>query len=154
MHFRKKFAFLFVMVLAFLPAAGNAYACDGGHSSGTAYAAEHHSRAGVLSVAESYLGLSRDQLKTQLRDGKSLADIANATAGKSATGLVDAITAALTTKLDAAVSDGKISSTQEASILAAATPKIAALVNKTWSTGSHEHSDQNTNHQDSDNDGD
>ena len=138
MHFRKKFAFLFVMVLAFLPAAGNAYACDGGHSSSTAYAAEHHSRAGVFYVAKSYLGLSREQLKTQLRDGKSLADIANATAGKSASGLVDAITAALTTKLDAAVTDGKVSSTQEASILAAAVPRIDKRVNRTWSFGSHD----------------
>jgi hypothetical protein len=133
MHLRKRFALLFVMVLAFLPAAGNAYACSGGHSSGTAYAAEHHaSAAGVFYVAKSYLGLSATQLKTQLRDGKSLADIANATPGKSASGLVDAITAALKTKLDAWVSAGKLSSTREASILAAAAPKIEKLVNMTW----------------------
>jgi hypothetical protein len=154
MHFRKRFAVLFVMVLAILPAAGSAYACDGGHSSGTAFAAEQHSRAGAFGVAESYLGLTRGQLKAQLHAGKSLADVANATPGKSASGLVAAITAALTTKLDTKVADGKISSTQEASILAAAAPKIQDLVNKTWSSSSHKHSDHNAKHHDSDNDGD
>jgi hypothetical protein len=155
MHIRKKFALPVIMVLAFLPAAGNAYACSGGHSSGTAYAAEHHAGGvGVFSVAKTYLGLSGDQIKTQLRDGKSLADIANATPGKSANGLVAAITAALTTKLAAAVTAGKISSTQEATILAAAAPKIDTFVNKTWSFESHHKSDQNTKHHDNDNDGD
>lgn len=141
MHLSKRFAVLFVMVLAFLPVAGNAYACSGGHSSGTANAAEQHSRAGVragvFSVATSYLGLSSKQIKTQLRDGKSLADIANATPGKSASGLVDAITTALQTKLNAWVSAGKLSSTREASILAAAAPKIEKLVNATWPHGHH-----------------
>lgn len=137
MHFRTKFALLFVMVLAFLPAGGNAYACGGGHSSRTVYAAEHHPRAGVLYVAKSYLGLSFRQLKTQLHDGKSLADIANATPGKSASGLVDAVSTALKTKLDAWVSAGKLSSTREASILAAAAPKIEKLVNHTWSFDRH-----------------
>jgi hypothetical protein len=141
MHLRKRFAVLFVMVLAFLPAAGSAYACSGGHSSGTANAAEQHSRAGVrggvLHVATSYLGLSVGQLKTQLHDGKSLADIANATPGKSSGGLVDAITAALKTKLDAWVSAGKLSSTREASILANSTSKIDKLVNMTWPHGHH-----------------
>jgi hypothetical protein len=133
MHLRTKVAFVIVMVLAFLPAAGNAYACGGGHSS-TAYAAEHHSPArGVLYVAKNYLGLSFAQLKTDLRDGKSLADIANATPGKSASGLVDAMTTALKSKLDAWAAKGKLSSTREASILANATTKIDKLVNMTWS---------------------
>jgi hypothetical protein len=132
MHLRLKFALLLVLVLAFVPGVGSAYACGGDHSSGTAYAAEHRSGAGVFFVAKNYLGLSFTQLKSDLRDGKSLADIANATPGKSASGLVDAITTALQTKLDAWVTAGKLSSTREASILANASTKIEKLVNLKW----------------------
>ena len=44
-----------------------------------------------LSVAASYLGLSEESLFERLRSGKSLAEIANATSGKSADGLIDAL---------------------------------------------------------------
>jgi hypothetical protein len=138
MHLGTKLALLVVMVLAFLPSAGNAYACGGSHTSGSAYAAEHHvSARGVLRVAKNYLGLTATQLKMQLHAGKSLADIANATPGTSASGLVDAISAALKTKLDARVKAGTLSSTREATILANATPKIEKLVNLTWTSWWH-----------------
>jgi hypothetical protein len=44
-----------------------------------------------LSAASSYLGISVQSLVDQLRAGKTLADIANATSGKSAEGLIDAL---------------------------------------------------------------
>ena len=66
--------------------------------------------------------------------------------GKSASGLVDAISAALKTKLDAWVSAGKLSSTREASILAAATPKIEKLVNLTWTQHTWSHGYQPEHH--------
>jgi len=45
----------------------------------------------VMTKSATYLGISATDLKTQLQSGKSLADIANATAGKSRDGLVAAL---------------------------------------------------------------
>lgn len=44
-----------------------------------------------LSAAASYLGIPEQSLFDQLRAGKTLAEIANATSGKSADGLIDAL---------------------------------------------------------------
>lgn len=134
-----------VVVGALIPAgAGAASACDGNHggvagASYTVRAWEHHDLHGghgVLAVAESYLGLSKDTILTDLKNGQSLADVANATAGKSESGLVDAYTAALKTKLDAWVAAGKIDTTKENEILADATPWITKLVESHF-TGWH-----------------
>ncbi|HKU59297.1 MAG TPA: hypothetical protein VJP39_06800 [Gaiellaceae bacterium] len=46
-----------------------------------------------LDVVTSYLGISNSDLLTQLRAGKTLAQIANATSGKSASGLIAALVA-------------------------------------------------------------
>jgi hypothetical protein len=131
-----------VIVGALIPAgAGAASACDGGHHSGvagvsyTVHAWKHHDH-GLFAVAESYLGLSKSTIVTDLKNGQSLADIANATAGRSASGLVDAYTAALKTKLDRWVAAGKIDTTKENEILAAAAPWITKLVNAHF-TGWH-----------------
>src|SRR5689334_2377040 len=48
-----------------------------------------------LSVAATYLGLTESQLQAKLRSGKTLAEVANATDGKSADGLVDALLVAV-----------------------------------------------------------
>jgi hypothetical protein len=48
---------------------------------------------GPLSAAASYLGISQSALATQLQAGKTLAQIANATSGKSAAGLIAALVA-------------------------------------------------------------
>jgi hypothetical protein len=45
-------------------------------------------------AAATYLGLTPAELKTQLQSGKTLAQIADATSGKSAAGLIDALVAA------------------------------------------------------------
>jgi hypothetical protein len=55
-----------------------------------------HGQAPGLDPAATYLGISDESLFTQLRSGKTLAQIANATAGKSAAGLIDAIVADVT----------------------------------------------------------
>jgi hypothetical protein len=65
---------------------------------------------------------------TQLRSGKTLADVAGAQGG-TAQGLVDAIVASVKTKLDAQVSAGKLSSAQEASFLATLQTNVAKFVN-------------------------
>lgn len=134
MHIKAKLALLFLMVLALLPTATNAYACGGGsHSSSIAFASVRHERFSLFRVAANYLGVTPWQLKHQLRQGKSLADVANATSGKSASGLVDVLSAAIKTRLDAKVAAGRLSSTQEATILTNVNTKLTALVNMSWS---------------------
>lgn len=56
-----------------------------------------------LSTAASYLGLTASDLQSQLQSGKTLAQIANATSGKSADGLIKALVAADTTRITAFV---------------------------------------------------
>jgi hypothetical protein len=57
-----------------------------------------HKNGGPFAPAAKYLGLTQEQLLTQLRDGKSLADIAKAQ-GKSVDGLKQAMLTALTAEL-------------------------------------------------------
>jgi hypothetical protein len=57
-----------------------------------------HRNGGPFAPAAKYLGLTQEQLLTQLRDGRSLADIAKAQ-GKSVDGLKQAILSALTADL-------------------------------------------------------
>ena len=139
MHLRTKLALLAVMVLGVLPTAANAYACDGGHHdtsgvAGTSFTMERHHRHGLLRASATYLGLTVDQLKTQLKSngGQSLAQVANATSGKSATGLVDYVTGLVKTKLDKLVTAGKITSAQESALLTRIEGRLTKLVNRTW----------------------
>jgi hypothetical protein len=52
-----------------------------------------HGQGPGLDAAASYLGISQTSLFTQLKSGKTLAQIANATSGKSAAGLIAALVA-------------------------------------------------------------
>jgi hypothetical protein len=83
-----------------------------------------------LGAASSYLGLTADQLRTQLQSGKSLADVAKAE-GKSVDGLKQAILSAVQTKLDQAVTAGRMTSAQRDQILADLKTRIDSLVNGT-----------------------
>jgi hypothetical protein len=66
-------------------------------------AARHHKGpAGPLVTAAGYLGLSTRQLRSELRSGKSLAEIASSTPGKSQAGLVEALESADKRRLAAA----------------------------------------------------
>jgi hypothetical protein len=60
-----------------------------------------------LSTAAKYLGMSEADLRSALRNGKSLADVAK-DKGKSVDGLIDALVAVAEEKWDAAVASGKI----------------------------------------------
>ena len=88
-------------------------------------------RFGGLQGAAAYLGLTDEKLREQLRDGKSLADIAKATNGKTVDGLKAAIKAATVKNLDQAVKDGKLTSAQRDRIVAALDQRLDDLVNKT-----------------------
>lgn len=46
-----------------------------------------------LAAAASYLGISESTLQSDLKSGKTLAEVANATSGKSASGLIAALVA-------------------------------------------------------------
>lgn len=80
--------------------------------------------------AASYLGLTEEQLHEQLRDGKSLADIAKAQ-NKDVAGLKAALKANLTKKLDEAVKDGHLTEARKTEILKDADARIDDLINGT-----------------------
>jgi hypothetical protein len=68
----------------------------------------HHGkrqRHGKLATAAAYLGLSEAQLRSELQAGKSLAEIADATPGKSEAGLIQTLEAADHQKLAAEVNE-------------------------------------------------
>src|SRR4051794_5431514 len=120
-----------LVVAVALGTAGGALACD---RSGSAKQeamrtlASHHQRA-VFGVVSSYLGLTNAQIVAQLKAGKTLAEIANATPGKSAAGLIDAIVAAVKKSFDRKVAAGRITSAQETKILAAVRDRVTQIVN-------------------------
>lgn len=88
-------------------------------------------RAALVRVAASYIGISADQLRAQLKAGKTLAQIATAQ-GKTVAGLEQAITAAVKARLDKAVAAGRITSTQEQQTLNRLAGHLDTLVNRTF----------------------
>ena len=82
-----------------------------------------------LSATASYLGLTNAQVFQQLARGKSLAQIATAK-GKTVSGLEQAITSALKTRLDKLVSKKAITAAQETQILNRFTARLSQAVNQ------------------------
>jgi hypothetical protein len=81
-------------------------------------AVRHAARArGLVASVAGYLGVTAQQLKTELVAGKSLAQVATEH-GKTVAGLEQAITAAVKSRLDRAVAAGLISTQTERTILA------------------------------------
>jgi hypothetical protein len=81
-----------------------------------------------LDVVATYLGLTHDELRTELRSGKTLAQIATAH-GKTADGLVQALYDVKKKTLDAAVSAGRLTQSDEDSLLAGLKQRITDFVN-------------------------
>jgi hypothetical protein len=88
-----------------------------------------------LSVAATYLGLTESELQTRLRSGKSLAEVANATDGKWADGLVDVLVAAAQKNIAADVSSGRLTQAQADGILPGLKQHITDRINSTGSPG-------------------
>ena len=82
---------------------------------------------GDVESAAGFLGLSLEQLQTQLNSGKTLADVAKAE-GKPEAGLVDAMLAPLKTKLDAAVEAGDMTRAEADDVLAAQRKHTEAML--------------------------
>ena len=95
-------------------------------------------RAWVLKTSAEYLGMTTAQLRTQLASGKTLSDVANATSGKSASGLASALSTAMQTRLGKAVAAGQISTATEQKIEAAFAKRLPVLMNRTWDSATRE----------------
>jgi hypothetical protein len=89
-----------------------------------------------LTAAASYLGVSKATLQTQLKAGKTLAQIASSTSGKSTAGLIDALVSAATKRLDVAVASGKVTKAHETSLLAGLEQRVKDFVNGARPAGS------------------
>ena len=81
-------------------------------------------------AAATYLGLTPDELRTQLKDGKTLAQIA-AAQSKSLDGLKAAILAGAKERLDQAVAAGKLTAAQEQTMLDRLQEHLDDIVNRT-----------------------
>jgi AraC-like DNA-binding protein len=90
--------------------------------------AGHALRRLELRAGEQYLGLTRADLISQLRAGKSLAQVAQAQ-GKTTAGLEAAMTAALKARLDKAVSAGRITQAREQTLLSHLQKRLDRRVN-------------------------
>jgi hypothetical protein len=94
----------------------------------------HFGFIGRLESAAGYIGITEVQLRTELESGKSLAQIARAH-GKSVDGLIDALVAAAKSKLDDAVSAGRLTKDQEIEMLGVLKDRITSAVNSTHGPG-------------------
>jgi hypothetical protein len=81
-----------------------------------------------LDAAAAYLGLTEDQLKSELESGKTLAQVATQH-GKTVDGLVAALLEPVKAKLDAAVAAGRLTQAEANSMLAGLKARITDFVN-------------------------
>jgi hypothetical protein len=84
----------------------------------------------AVSAAREYLGISAQDLMKGLREGKSLGEIADATAGKTRTGLVATITNATSAKIDKAAQDKKITAEQATQLKAGVGAAVTLVVDR------------------------
>jgi hypothetical protein len=85
---------------------------------------------GAAAVVRAYLGLTQAQLHSELRAGRTLAQIADDTSGRSAAGLVAALLAARHQRLEAMVAAGKLTQAQLDARAATLQARITRLVNR------------------------
>ena len=105
---------------------------------------DHHGPRGHrlgLDAAASYLGLTEAKLRQALENGKTLAQVAK-DRGKSVDGLVDAMVAEKTKRLDEAVAAGRITKAERAEFLAGLKERITDLVNGRFPSHHHEFRDR------------
>jgi hypothetical protein len=88
-----------------------------------------------LSAAAGYLGLSETALSQQLQPGKTLAQIANGTSGKSAAGLIEAMVTAQQSEIAAALKSGRLPEAMADRLTADLKARVTALVNGTFGPG-------------------
>ena len=81
------------------------------------------------SAAATYTGITPAELKTQLKAGKSLAEIAS-DHGKDRAGLVNALTTAANADIDKAAAAGKVTAEQATMLKAKVADHVATLVDR------------------------
>jgi hypothetical protein len=96
-----------------------------------AQAAHAPRRTAAAAVEAGYLGLTKAQLRSKLRSGRSLAQIADATGGRSTTGLVAALVSARAAQLSAEVKAKRLSPTAERTRLARLRRRLTAELERT-----------------------
>jgi hypothetical protein len=84
-----------------------------------------------LAASARYLGISVSKLRAELRAGHSLAEIADTTAGKSASGLIEARVSAREATLKTALASDKISKSTAAALLASLRRRVTREVRRT-----------------------
>src|SRR6185503_12162745 len=84
----------------------------------------------VASASRDYLGLTAQDIAASLRSGKSLGELADATAGKTRTGLIATVTALTNAKIDKAQQDGKLTMDQATSLKATVLSAVTAIVDR------------------------
>ena len=92
-----------------------------------------HARVHRLGPATKYLGITPQELRSELRAGKSLAQIARAH-GKTVEGLVDAVVAPARARLDAAVANGHLTQQRADEVLARLTDSVGKVVQRVHET--------------------
>jgi predicted transcriptional regulator len=85
-----------------------------------------------LRAAAAYLGQTPQQLRQQLRQGRSLAQIANATPGKTVEGLKAAIAGPKKARVDQVVANGRLTAAQGQRLKTRIDTMVDRLVNRTW----------------------
>jgi polyhydroxyalkanoate synthesis regulator phasin len=105
-----------------------------GDRGGRLFGSPHFAQPHDLETAATFLGLTEAELRAELADGKSLADVAKAE-GKSVNGLVQALVADAKKRLDEAVDAGRLTQAQADEISAKLEERITESVNRepgTW----------------------
>ncbi len=110
----------------------------GGHGFGGGPGFRHHGEGGrgfgifgdALTAAQTYLGVTDQQLRTALQSGKSLADIAK-DKGKTTAGLQKAMVDSVTKAADQAVKDGKLTKAQRDALVAKSTQWVQHEITET-----------------------
>ena len=97
------------------------------------------SKHALIQAAADYLGVTATSLSTSLQSGQTLAQITAATQGRSVQGLTDALVAAGTAQINAAVAAGKMTAAKAAAKIAALPALVQALVNGTLQVGGCSH---------------
>ncbi|HEY7565602.1 MAG TPA: hypothetical protein VIA81_11815, partial [Acidimicrobiia bacterium] len=82
----------------------------------------------TLEEAAAAIGIEVADLRSALRDGQSIAEVANAN-GVDPQAVIDALVAAFNVKIDEAVANGRLTEDQAAELKENAPDRIAGLVN-------------------------
>jgi hypothetical protein len=88
-------------------------------------------------VAASYLGVSAAQLQSDLKSGQTLAEVADATSGKSAAGLIQSLGAARQARINAAVASGKLAASKASAIDSKLMRRMTIIANRPFGKRGH-----------------